>query len=232
MERDGNSEYISGSPFLRQSAALGSGGDNARAALRTQHDRVAATVRVGGAAELIDAACQLEQILAIARETLGIRDPDTLVVEGTLAIAYLLGGVETRGLGLAQHTLAAREQVLGPDHPVTLAAADAVAAALRVIGRPKAAARRHEEVIIRRKRVLGGGHPDTIASQVALGLARADAGDLRGAASQLSTTAATAGRVLGYAHPISTYARELLADVSRQVVAAGVRDEDECPASF
>lgn len=212
-------DVFAGSPFLRQSAALEHRADGARTALRSRHDRIAAAVRSGDAGTLLDAARQLEQMLAIARRDLGARDPDTLVVEGTLAVAYLLGNDETRGLELARRTLAAREQVLGADHPAALAAADALAAAVRVTGRPDEAVRRHEDVLTRRVRVLGDAHPDTLATRAALALARADAGDLRGAAGLLSATLETTDRFLGPDHPVANQVRELLAEC-REALAA------------
>lgn len=210
---------IAGSPFPQQGAATGHHAGGARSALRSRHDRVAAAVRSGGADTLLDAARELEQMLAIARRDLGPRDPDTLVVEGTLACAYLLGTDETRGLELARRTLAAREQVLGTDHPAALAAADAVASALRVTGRTDEAVRRHEDVLTRRARVLGDTHPDTLASRAALALARADDGDLRGAAGLLAATVATAETSLGRGHPVAVQVRDLLAEC-REALAA------------
>lgn len=212
---------FAGSPFLRQCAEVDRRTGGPRATLRMRHDRVAGAVRRGDDPTLLDAARQLEQILAIARRDLGERDPDTLVVEGTLASAYLLGDDETRGLHLARRTLTARQQVFGADHPSTLAAADAVAAALRITGRPDEAVRRYEDVLTRRRRVLGEAHADTLATRAALALAHADAGELRGAAELLAATLRTAERFLGPGHPVANQVRELL-DECRAVLAAPV----------
>ncbi|MEJ8282153.1 tetratricopeptide repeat protein [Pseudonocardia spirodelae] len=194
----------------------GTGGDTAREALRERHDRAATDVRAAGRAgdgpALLDATRRLQQVLDAARRELGPGDVDTLVVEGSLAVAHLLGYDEQRGLEAAERNLAAREALLGADHPASLAAADAVAAAHRVTGRPEEAVRRHEDVVTRRARVLGDGHPCTIASRAALALARADAGDVRGAAGLLAATLDSAERLLGPAHAVAADVRELLAE--------------------
>ncbi|OLL71419.1 putative ATP /GTP-binding protein [Pseudonocardia sp. Ae168_Ps1] len=232
-----SNSVFAGSPFLRESAAVDHRAGGARTALRTRHDRAATDVRAAGRSGdeqgLLDATRRLEQLLAAARRELGARDADTLVVEGTLSVAYLLGDDETRGLELAARNLAAREQEFGADHPASLAAADALAAAHRVTGRPEEAVARHEDVITRRGRVLGDAHPCTVASRAALAVARADAGDLRGAAGLLSSTLDTADRFLGPSHPVTDDVRELLAEC-REALAdealAAVRPGREEPA--
>ncbi|MFP5021870.1 tetratricopeptide repeat protein [Pseudonocardia phyllosphaerae] len=217
---------FTGSPFLRESAAVERRSGGGRGALRERHDRAATAVRAaardGDGAALTDATRRLEEILAGARRDLGPADADTLVVEGSLAVAYLLGDDETRGLALAARAEQRREQVFGPDHPITLAAADALAAAHRVTGRPEEAVRRYEDVLTRRARVLGDAHPDTLTSRTGLALARADDGDLRGAVGLLAATAGTAQRVLAPDHPVLrtitallTECRAALADAQR-----------------
>lgn len=207
---------FAGSPFLRESAAVDHRAAGARAGLRTRHDRAAADARAAGRADdedgLLGATRRLEQVLAAARRDLGPTDPDTLVVEGSLAVAYLLGDDETRGLGLASRNLASRERTLGRDHPASLAAADAVAGAHRITGRPEEAVTRYEDVLTRRCRVLGDAHPSTVASRAALAQARGEAGDVAGAASLLSSTLDTAERLLGATHPVTADVRELLAE--------------------
>lgn len=207
---------FAGSPFLRESAAVDHRAAGARAGLRARHDRAATDVRAAGRSDdddaLLDATRRLERVLAAARRDLGPADPDTLVVEGSLAVAYLLGDDETRGLGLAARNHAARERAFGPDHPVTLAAADALAAAHRITGRPEEAVTRHEDVLLRRRRVLGDVHPCTVASRAALAMARAETGDLAGAARLLSSTLDSADRHLGATHPVTADVRELVAE--------------------
>ncbi|OLM13636.1 putative ATP/GTP-binding protein [Pseudonocardia sp. Ae706_Ps2] len=184
--------------------------------LRARHDSAATDVRTAGRRgdmpALLDATRRAHQVLTAARRDLGPDDPDTLVAEGTLAVALLLGYDRTGGLELATRNLAAREALLGPDHPASLAAADAVAAAHRETGDAQEAVRRHEDVVTRRTRVLGETHPCTIASRAAVAIARADTGDLRGAAGLLAATLEVAERALGDGHAVTDDVRELLAD--------------------
>lgn len=212
MSTDDDGGLFAGSPFLRESAALEHRAGGARAGLRERHDRAATGVRSGDPATVLDATRRLEQVLATARRDLGPRDVDTLVVEGTLAVAYLLGDDEVRGRELLGRNLRTREEVLGRDHPATLSGADALAAAHRVTGTPDEAVRRYTGVRTRRTRVLGTAHPDTLTSQAGLALARADAGDLTGAVGLLAETSEAADRSLGAEHPVSTGVRELLAE--------------------
>ncbi|WP_125911518.1 MULTISPECIES: tetratricopeptide repeat protein [Pseudonocardia] len=213
-----NDSVFAGSPFLRESADVDHRAGGTRSALRVRHDRAATDVRAAGRAgdrtAVIDATRRLEQVLAAARRELGPRDTDTLVVEGSLAVAYLLGDDEIRGLALATRNLTVREVEFGADHPASLAAADAVAAAHRITGDPREAIARYQDVIDRRTRVLGPAHPCTIASCAGLALARADNGDLPGAGSLLAAIADTAEGILGEAHPVTVDVRELLAEAS------------------
>ncbi|MFP5071967.1 tetratricopeptide repeat protein [Pseudonocardia nantongensis] len=203
---------FAGSPFLRESAAVDHRAGGARSALRERYERAATAVRSGDPVAVRGATRRLEQALATAQRDLGPRDADTLVVEGTLAIAYLLGDDEVRGRDLLARNLRVREQVLGDEHPAALAGADALAAAHRVTGAPDEAVRRYEDVLTRRTRVLGTAHPDTLSSQAGLALARADAGDVRGAAGLLAASLESAERFLGADHPVTAGVRDLLAE--------------------
>ncbi|MYW73803.1 hypothetical protein GTW08_16935, partial [Pseudonocardia sp. SID8383] len=120
--------------------------DPLREALRSRHDRAATDVRAAGRSgdmpALLDATRRVQQVLTTARRDLGPDDADTLVAEGSLAVALLLGYDRTGGLEIATRNLAAREALLGPDHPASLAAADALAAAHRVTGDAEEAVRR------------------------------------------------------------------------------------------
>ena len=82
---------FAGSPFLRESADVEHRAGGARSALRVRHDRAATDVRaagrIGDGPALTDATRRLERVLAAAQRDLGPRDTDTLVVEGSLAVA-------------------------------------------------------------------------------------------------------------------------------------------------
>lgn len=203
---------FAGSPFLRDSAALDHRAGGIRTALRDRHDRAAAALRGDDTPALLAATRRLERVLAAARRDLGPRDADTLVVEATLATAYLLGDDETRGRDLLTRNLARRAHVLGDEHPATLAAADALAATHRLTGSPEEAVGRYQDVILRRSRVLGDAHPDTLTSRAGLAVARADCGDLRGATGLLTASLETAERFLGREHAVTATLLALLAE--------------------
>src|SRR6185312_4471449 len=76
----------------------------------------------------------LEQILLGCRAVLGDRHPDTMVVAGNLAVAYLSAGHTDDGFAALEEVCAERELVFGDDDPRTLTALDCLAAAHRAAG--------------------------------------------------------------------------------------------------
>ena len=200
---------VAPSPFPRRAVPPHPGGQDARAALRARHDRAADTLRTGRADTVV---ADLDQVVADARAVLGPLDPDTVVAEGTLALAHLLCDDDPLpGLDLLAHNVRLREQVLGEEHPATLAGSDALAGAHRLAGLPDVALRRHEDVIVRRTRLLGADHPDTIISRAAAALALADTGYLRGAVRLLRSAVTSAEGTVGADHPVTDRIRRLLA---------------------
>ncbi len=127
--------------------------------------------------QLPRAVVALESLLGDCRWRLGPEHPETLVVEGNLAVAYVVTGQEEAGTQLMVANLAAREQVFGDEHPATLTARDAVAGALRLAGRLAEALWQYSRVAPQRNRVLGPAHPDTLTTRLGLGLTFAAAGD-------------------------------------------------------
>ena len=75
-----------------------------------------------------------EQALASCRSTLGSDHPDTLIVAGNLAVAYVAAGNRRKGIKLIVGNLAARVRVFGDEHPETLTARNALAVAHRING--------------------------------------------------------------------------------------------------
>ena len=75
-----------------------------------------------------------EQALASCRSTLGGDHPDTLIVAGNLAVAYVAAGNRRKGIKLIAGNLAARVRVFGDEHPETLTARNALAVAHRING--------------------------------------------------------------------------------------------------
>ncbi|GAA2540675.1 tetratricopeptide repeat protein [Pseudonocardia hydrocarbonoxydans] len=119
----------------------------------------------------------LESLLDDCRAQLGEEDVDTLVVEGNLAVALVMGGHEDEGAMLMSANLARRERVFGDEHPQTLTARDAVAATHRLAGRLPEALWLYSRVAPQRNRVLGPSHPHTLTTRLGLGLTFAAAGD-------------------------------------------------------
>lgn len=130
------------------------------------------------AAGRLDAATtELESLLVDCRWRLGAEHPETLVVEGNLAVVCIMIGRPEDGERLLLANLARRERVFGDEHPVTLTARDALATAHRLAGRCSEALRLYSRVAPQRDRWLGRSHPHTLASRLGLGLACAEAGD-------------------------------------------------------
>lgn len=137
---------------------------------------VAATEHLNGG-RLREAVEILEPLLADCRHLLGTGHPDTLIVEGNLAVAYVVAGHDDAGMRLMLANLAERERALGPEHLMTLTARDAVAAAHRRAGRLSEALWLYSQVAPQRNRILGPAHPDTLTTRLGLGLTFAAAGD-------------------------------------------------------
>ena len=117
----------------------------------------------------------LGQVLLGCRAVLGEHHPDTLTVEGNLAVVCLLAGHADEGLSALREACEARDRVFGPDDPRTLAAAAARLAAHLLLGHAGEAIRLGREVVAARRRVLGAAHPDTLAARLGVGLAYAQA---------------------------------------------------------
>ncbi|QJY48302.1 tetratricopeptide repeat protein [Pseudonocardia broussonetiae] len=177
--------------------------------LRERHDAGAALVAAGRADEAVPV---LEQAVAEAVHGLGPVDPDALVAEGNLAVAYLAAGRPEVGIPLLVDTLEDRERTLGPDHPVALTARDVLAAVHRTAGRPAEALAHYALVVAHRTRVLGAAHPHTLTSRLGAGLSHADDGDARAAVAELGSALRDAVEGCGPAHPVTVALRGALAE--------------------
>ena len=119
----------------------------------------------------------LGQVLLGCRSVLGDHHPDTLTVEGNLAVVCVQAGHAEEGLDALRDVCEARDQAFGPDDPRTLTAVECLAAAhLRLgLGHAGEAIRLGFEVAAARERVQGATHPDTLTARLGLGLAYAEA---------------------------------------------------------
>ena len=118
---------LAGSLFLLESAMLDRSRDGStRPSLEAANAVAAAYWRSG---RYFDALDLLEHTLIDCRAVLGLRDPDTLVVEGNLAVTYVCLDQFQRGLDLLVANVEARAAVVGDSHPHTLVARNALATA-------------------------------------------------------------------------------------------------------
>lgn len=163
-------------------------------------------MRNNAAAELFEdgrhdvAVSLFEQALASCRSALGGDHPDTLIVAGNLAVAYLAAGSRRKGMKLITGNLAARVRVFGDEHPETLTARNALAVAHRIVGDADAAVELAKQVAVQRSRTLGPVHVDTLTSRMGLALAMAAAGHLTTAHGLVASTMSDAEATLGADH--------------------------------
>ena len=180
----GSHDPLAGSLFLLESAMLDRSRDGAtRASLEATNAVAAAYWRAG---RYPDARELLERVLADCRAALGPRDPDTLVVEGNLAVTHIC--LEHFELGLDRWWATSRlgAAVLGDTHPHTMVARHALATASPHGDLLPDAAREFAGVAAQRARTLGPAHPDALVSRIGLALARIDSGDDAGAVARCS----------------------------------------------
>jgi hypothetical protein len=123
------------------------------------------------------AATELESLLEDCRAGLGAEHPETVVVEGNLAVARVMVGQHDAGAQLMLANVARRERVFGGENPHTLAARDALATAYRLAGRLAEALWLYSRVAPQRNEVLGPSHHHTLTTRLGLGLTLADVGD-------------------------------------------------------
>src|SRR4051812_8862372 len=165
-----------------------------------------AATRNNTAAELFDAGRHdeavplFEQALASCRSALGGEHPDTLIVAGNLAVAYVAAGNRRKGIKMIAGNLAARVRVFGDEHPDTLTARNALAVAHRINGDADAAVELAKQVAVQRSRTLGPAHVDTLTSRMGLALAMAAAGHVTTAHGLVASTMNDAEAALGAEH--------------------------------
>ena len=165
------------------------------------------------------AATVFEAVLADCRELLGADHPETLVVEGNLAVARVVAGQEEAGARLMTANLAARERVFGDEHALTLTARDAVATTHRLAGRLTEALWLYSRVAPQRNRVLGPSHPDTLTTRLGLGLTFAETGDTAMAVDVVTAALQDCGPT-GIENEHATLLRDCLSDLRGHEVPA------------
>jgi hypothetical protein len=172
----------------------------AQARVRESAARNSAAVQLFENGRHDEAVPLFEQALTSCRSTLGSDHPDTLIVAGNLAVAYVAAGNRRKGIKLIAGNLAARVRVFGDDHPETLTARNALAVAHRINGDVDTAVDLAKQVAVQRSRALGPEHADTLTSRMGLALAMAAAGHLTVAHGLVSSAMSDAETVLGVDH--------------------------------
>ena len=104
------------------------------------------------------------ECLAMRKEVLGDRHPDTLKSMNGLAVIYYNQGKYDKAEPLFVACLAMYKEVLGNRHPDTLGSMDNLAILYDIQGKYGLAEPLHGECLAMRKEVLGDRHPDTLGS--------------------------------------------------------------------
>ncbi|MGH8933630.1 MAG: FxSxx-COOH system tetratricopeptide repeat protein [Egibacteraceae bacterium] len=174
--------------------------------------------------DLAGARALQEQALAVRREVLGDRHPDTLRSINNLAATLYEQGDLAGARTLQEQALAVCREVLGDRHPHTLTSINNLANTLRAQGDLAGARTLHEETLAVRREVLGDHHPDTLSSINNLAATLQAQGDLASAYALAEEAVAGSREVLGDRHPFTLELIHTLAETLRaQGDLAGAR---------
>ena len=152
------------------------------------------------------------ELAAASEAILGPGHPDTKVIDGRLADAYLAAGQAAEAVTWFQRVLAGRVATLGTGHPGTVAARRDLGHALVAADQPAEAATVLEGAVGDYDRVLGPDHPDTIGAREELAAAYRSAERLSEAVRLYRRTLSDRERVQGARHPDTLTTRQKLAD--------------------
>ncbi len=152
------------------------------------------------------------ELAAASEAILGPGHPDTKVIDGRLADAYLAAGQAAEAVTWFQRVLAGRVTTLGAGHPGTVAARRDLGHALVAADQPAEAATVLEGAVGDYDRVLGPDHPDTISAREELAAAYRSAERLSDATRLYRRTLSDRERVQGARHPDTLTTRQKLAD--------------------
>ena len=152
------------------------------------------------------------ELAAASEAILGPGHPDTKVIDGRLADAYLAAGQAAEAVTWFQRVLAGRVATLGTGHPGTVAARRDLGHALVAADQPAEAATVLEGAVGDYDRVLGPDHPDTISAREELAAAYRSAERLSEAVRLYRRTLSDRERVQGARHPDTLNTRQKLAD--------------------
>ena len=153
----------------------------------------------------------LGRAVEIRRQTLGVKNKETLASMTNLAWVLRNQGRFSDAEKLQRETLNSQRSVLGPDHPDTLRTQNDLAATLEREGKLAEAEKLHRETLDARRRVLGPEHRDTLASMHNLAGTLFDEQKFPEAGDLERKVLEGRQRVLGTEHPETLRAMHLLA---------------------
>jgi len=144
---------------------------------------------------------QLDRVLQLRRQVLGLDHADTLASMNSLAVAYHDAGRFADALLLLEEIVKRTKDKLGPEHPDTLRSMNNLASGYQDAGRLADALTLLEETRARRQAKLGTDHPDTLSSMNHLALVYREAGRMADAVPLLEETLTRRRTRLGQDHP-------------------------------
>jgi tetratricopeptide (TPR) repeat protein len=166
-------------------------------------------------ARMVGPAVEYWQDLATRCETkLAPGHPDTLVVAGKLAAAYLNAGHAEAAVQWYQRVLAERTRELVPGHPAIVAARVGLARALVMAGAAADAVTVMLRAVGECEQFRSDGHPDTLDARDELAAAHQAAGDLAAARRLLARNLADRERLRGPRDPETIATKDRLAAAS------------------
>jgi hypothetical protein len=170
-----------------------------------------------------------QQALAIRREVLGERHPETARSLDNVGASFDKLGDHRAGLEYAQQALAIRREVLGERHPETARSLDNVGASFDKLGDHRAGLEYAQRSLAVRREVLGERHRETAASLNSVGISLGNLGDHRAALEHKQQALVVLREVLGEHHPDTLRSRISVAQVliNRNHKVAALRAVEE-----
>ncbi|KAJ6439011.1 hypothetical protein O9K51_08415 [Purpureocillium lavendulum] len=162
-------------------------------------------LRVGSANDFLGKYQQAESLhlksLALRREVLGGKHPNTLTSMHNLAKALHEQGKYEKAEAMTREILALRREVLGEKHPSTLGSINNLANTLHEQGKYEEAEAMTREILTLSREVLGGKHPSTLGSMNNLANTLHKQGKYEEAEAMKRETLALRREVRGDKHP-------------------------------
>ncbi len=177
------------------------------------------------------ATTELDSLLKDCRSCLGAEHPDTVVVEGNLAVARVMAGQHDAGGQLMLANLGRRERLFGDENPHTLTARDALATAYRLADRLAEALWLYSRVAPQRNQVLGPSHPHTLTTRLGLGLTLAEVGDTAMALDVLAAAVQDCEEA-GVQGPPAAALRSCLADLQPEPATVPAQESPQVTKPF